>query len=168
MVLTTKQWLLIVAVTIGLIGGSVGVTTLAHSCDGKYDVDVTHSGEITCDLDGSKLDVQVTCDCTGQFNIQGPPAPAVETPCETPCDTIEIVPVWSIGVGGGADAYMAIGEYHLTPRWSLFATGVNTSYSDSVSRGYWNKQVSVNGDDTYFLVGAKWTKYKQQAVGQTD
>lgn len=168
MVLTTKQWLLVIAVTIGLIGGSVGVTTLAHSCDGKYEVDVSHSGEITCDLDGSKLEVQVTCDCTGQFNIQGPPAPivetpVVETPCDTPCDTIEIVPVWSIGAGVGADAYMVLGEYHFTPTWSVFASGVHTAYDDTVSSGYWDKTTNVSGDDTYFLVGAKWTQYKQVA-----
>lgn len=166
MTLTWKQLLIGVGLIIGLFGGGVATNALTHDCSTKHEVDVTHDGEITCDLDGSKLDVQVTCDCSGKFEVQGPPAPASDTPCET----IEIVPVWSIGAGGGANAYMASFDYNITPRWSIYAVGLHGRYDtrvDPYSKWYNSSPILVSGDETYALVGAKWTKYKTKG-GQTD
>ena len=139
----------------------MATNALTHDCSTKHEVDVSgdvkHSGEIECNLDGSKLDVSVdcACDCTT--------TPAVST--EEPCDTVEIVPVWSIGVGGGVDTYMAMGEYHVTPQWSVFVAPTYVKWDEThrVMDSYRWKMTNVtsSSDEWRVVGGVKWTKYKR-------
>lgn len=163
MTLTWKQLLIGVGLVIGLFASGAGTATLAHDCGGKYEVDVKHTGEIACDL--SELEVTCVCECDSDVTFTGPPVVPV-APNE-PCEEFEIVPAYSLSLGGGENLALAQFDYSLTPRWAVFGGALYTRVS-SVKYD-WNDYSYTNSvpssDDWRAYVGVKWTKYKATKAG---